>query len=97
MSELLDLTEVKLHCRIDSNDEDALIQAYMEAALEVCQRHIGKQFDNGLEFTPAIKIGCMMYISQLYEYRSPISDIEAKEIPMAISALGSVYRDVGVY
>ncbi len=36
-----------------------------------------------------------MYVSQLYEYRTMISDVEAKEIPLAISALWSVYRDVG--
>lgn len=97
MAELIQLSEVKLHCRIDTDEEDALIQAYIDAALEVCQKHIGKRFDDGLVFTPAIKVGCMMYVSQLYEYRAPISDVEAKEIPMAISALWSVYRDVGVY
>jgi uncharacterized phage protein (predicted DNA packaging) len=91
------LDEAKLHCRIDDDYEDALIQAYIDAALEVCQKHIGKRFDNGLEFTPAIKIGCLMYVSQLYEYRTMIGDTDAKEIPMAVSALWSVYRDVGVY
>jgi uncharacterized phage protein (predicted DNA packaging) len=45
------LAEAKLHCRIDDDYEDALIQAYIDAALEVCQKHIGKRFDNGLEFT----------------------------------------------
>lgn len=91
------LTEAKLHCRVDGGEEDVLIQAYIDAALEVCQKHIGKRFDDGLTFTPAIKIGCLMYISLLYEYRTMISDVEAKEIPLAISALWSVYRDVGVY
>ncbi len=97
MSELIGLDEAKLHCRIDNDDsyEDAMIQAYIEASLEVCQKHIGKRFGAGLEFTPAIKIGCLMYVSQLYEYRTMISDVEAKEIPLAISALWSVYRDVG--
>ncbi|HBS6220862.1 TPA: phage gp6-like head-tail connector protein, partial [Klebsiella pneumoniae] len=70
---------------------------YIDAALEVCQKHIGKRFDSGLELTPAIKIGCLMYVSQLYEYRTMISDVEAKEVPLAVSALWSVYRDVGVY
>lgn len=91
------LTETKLHCRVDGSEEDVLIQMYIDAALEVCQKHIGKRFDDGLTFTPAIKIGCLMYISLLYEYRTMISDVEAKEIPLAISALWSVYRDVGVY
>ena len=97
MAETIELAEAKLHCRIDGDDEDLLIQAYIDAALEVCQKHIGRRFDNGLEFTPAIKIGCLMYVSQLYEYRTMIGDTDAKEIPMAVSALWSVYRDVGVY
>lgn len=95
MNELIGLEEAKLHCRIDDDYEDTLIQAYIDAALEVCQKHIGKRFDNELEFTPAIKIGCLMYVSQLYEYRTMIGDTDAKEIPMAVSALWSVYRDVG--
>ncbi|MDR8424615.1 phage gp6-like head-tail connector protein, partial [Acinetobacter baumannii] len=53
MSELIGLDEAKLHCRIDNDDsyEDAMIQAYIEASLEVCQKHIGKRFGAGLEFT----------------------------------------------
>lgn len=96
MSEIT-LAEAKLHCRIDGNDEDTLIQAYIDAALEVCQKHIGKRFENGLVFTPAIKIGCLMFVSQLYEYRTTLSDADVKEVPFAVSALWSVYRDVGVY
>ncbi|HCD8267623.1 MULTISPECIES: head-tail connector protein [Klebsiella pneumoniae complex] len=91
------LAEAKLHCRVDGTDEDALIQAYIDAALEVCQKHIGKRFENGLAFTPAIKIGCLMFVSQLYEYRTTLSDVDVKEVPFAVSALWSVYRDVGVY
>ncbi|WP_312670693.1 head-tail connector protein [Pseudescherichia sp.] len=97
MADYIGLEEAKLHCRIDGSDEDALIQAYIAAALEVCQQHIGKRFDAGLAFNPAIKVGCLMYISQLYEYRTTVSDIEAKEVPLAISALWSAYRDPGVY
>lgn len=97
MSELISLEEAKLHCRIDDDYEDDIIQAYIEAALEVCQKHIGKRFGNDLEFTAAIKIGCLMYISLLYDNRTMVSDTEAKEVPLTISALWSVYRDVGVY
>lgn len=97
MSEPITLEEAKLHCRIDDDYEDTLIQAYIDAALEVCQKHIGKRFDNGLEFTPAMKIGCLMYVSQLYENRSMTREVGMSEIPMTVSALWSVYRDVGVY
>ena len=46
MAETIELAEAKLHCRIDGDDEDLLIQAYIDAALEVCQKHIGKRFDS---------------------------------------------------
>ncbi|MDE9429034.1 head-tail connector protein [Xenorhabdus bovienii] len=93
------LSEIKQHCRIDESDtlDDALLTAYAEAALEVCQQHIGKRFDNGLVFTPAIKVGCLLYIGLLYENREMATDIELKEVPFTIKALWSVYRDVGVY
>lgn len=77
-------------------EEDALLQMYIAAALEVCQMHIGKRFDVELVFTPAIKVGCLMYISHLYENRSMIDEVEKVEVPLAISALWSAYRDLGV-
>ncbi|PHM28797.1 head-tail connector protein [Xenorhabdus innexi] len=95
----ISLSEIKQHCRIDESDalDDALLTAYAEAALEVCQQHIGKRFDNGLSFTPAIKVGCLLYIGLLYENREMATDIELKEVPFTIKSLWSVYRDVGVY
>ncbi|EHN8891017.1 phage gp6-like head-tail connector protein [Enterobacter hormaechei] len=98
MTTEITLAEAKLHCRVDGADEDTLIQAYIEAALEVCQKHIGKRFDGGLEFTAAIKVGCLMFVSHLYENREPVNIGNiTTEIPLTISALWSVYRDVGVY
>ncbi|NIF02108.1 phage gp6-like head-tail connector protein [Pantoea sp. Acro-805] len=100
MNDLITLEEVKLHCRIDDDYEDSLLEAYIAAALEVCQKHIGKRFDSEppeQAFNAALKVGCMMYVSQLYEYRATISDVEAKEVPFAISSLWSAYRDPGMY
>ena len=91
------LDAVKLHCHIDNDNEDSLLLLYIEAALEACQRHIGKRFDYGFEFTPAIKAGCLMYVGMLYENREAVSDLNLKEVPFAISSLWSVYRDVGIY
>ncbi|MBI0031686.1 phage gp6-like head-tail connector protein [Gilliamella sp. B14384G15] len=92
------LQEVKLHCRIDDSDtlEDSLLQIYIDAALEVCQKHIGKSFDIQ-EFTPAIKAGCLMYIAHLYENREMVSTNTVSEVPLAISSLWSIYRDPAIY
>ncbi|WP_270605819.1 head-tail connector protein, partial [Escherichia coli] len=51
----------------------------------------------GLEFTPAIKIGCMMFIAHLYENRQLVADNAKTRVPMTIGALWTAYRDVGVY
>lgn len=93
----ISLDEVKLHCRIDDDYDDAILAIYIDAALEVCQQHIGKRFDDGLPFTPAIKVGCLMYISLLYENREMVGSDGLKEVPLTIHSLWSTYRDVGVY
>ncbi|AKP33302.1 head-tail connector protein [Yersinia aleksiciae] len=96
---LITLEEVKLQCRIEPEftEEDSLIKIYIDATLEVCQRHIGKRFDDGLEFTPAMKVGCLMYVTQLYESRSMVADLTIKEVPLTISHLWTVYREPGIY
>ncbi|ELC1641736.1 phage gp6-like head-tail connector protein, partial [Escherichia coli] len=49
------LNEVMAHLRLDDDfyGEVELLQIYTDAALEACQKHIGKRFEDGLEFTPA--------------------------------------------
>ncbi|MBC8947112.1 head-tail connector protein [Xenorhabdus indica] len=93
------LNEIKQHCRLEEDFtlDDALLAGYADAALEVCQQHIGKRFDKGLVFTPAIKVGCLLYIGLLYENREMATDVELKEVPFTIKSLWSVYRDVGIY
>ncbi|KMJ43934.1 MULTISPECIES: head-tail connector protein [Xenorhabdus] len=93
------LNEIKQHCRLDESNtlEDELLKGYAEAALEVCQQHIGKRFEEGLVFTPAIKVGCLLYIGLLYENRAMAVEVELKEVPFSIKSLWSVYRDVGIY
>ena len=95
----ISLEDAKAHLRLedDFDYEDALIQGPVEAALEVCQTHIGKRFGDSLDFTPAIRIGCLMYVAFLYEHREMVSDVENNVVPMSISMLWSVYRDPGVY
>ncbi|MBI0095016.1 hypothetical protein B6D12_11985 [Gilliamella apicola] len=92
------LQEVKLHCRIDVTDtlEDSLLQIYIDAALEACQKHIGKSFEVQ-EFTPAIKAGCLMYIAHLYENREMVTSSIVNQVPLAISSLWSIYRDPAIY
>ncbi|WP_426575739.1 head-tail connector protein [Xenorhabdus stockiae] len=93
------LSEIKQHCRLEEDYtlDDSLLTSYAAAALEVCQQHIGKRFGDDLAFTPAIKVGCLLYIGLLYENREMATDVEIKEVPFTIKSLWSVYRDVGIY
>lgn len=97
MTAEITLEEVKAYCRIDSDEEDQLLTLLIAASLEACQIHTGKRFDDGLKFTNAIKIGCMMFIGHLYENRMPVSEKTKTSVPMTIGTLWSSYRDVGVY
>ncbi len=95
----ISLEEAKMHLRLDDDFdyEDTLLQGLIAASIEVCQTYIGKRFGEELDFTPAIRIGCLMYMAFLYENRGMVSEVEKAEVPLTIGALWGVYRDPGVY
>lgn len=99
----LTIDEIKVHLNLDHDLDDELLEAYKVATLEVCQKHIGKTFgeeetEKTILFTPAIKIGCLMYIAYLYTNREAVTDLaNLKPAPMTISALWEVYREPCAY
>ena len=99
----LTIDEIKAHLNLDHDLDDELLEAYKVATLEVCQKHIGKTFgeeetEKTIPFTPAIKIGCLMYIAYLHTNREAVTDLaNLKPAPMTISALWEVYREPCAY
>ena len=99
----LTIDEIKAHLNLDHDLDDELLEAYKVATLEVCQKHIGKTFgeeetEKTILFTPAIKIGCLMYIAYLYTNREAVTDLaNLQPAPMTISALWEVYREPCAY
>lgn len=99
----LTIDEIKAHLNLDHDLDDELLEAYKAATLEVCQKHIGKTFgeeetEKTIPFTPAIKIGCLMYIAYLYTNREAVTDLaNLKPAPMTISALWEVYKEPCAY
>ena len=99
----LTIDEIKANLNLDHDLDDELLEAYKVATLEVCQKHIGKTFgeeetEKTIPFTPAIKIGCLMYIAYLYTNREAVTDLaNLKPAPMTISALWEVYREPCAY
>lgn len=99
----LTIDEIKAHLNLDHDLDDELLEAYKSTVLEVCRKHIGKTFgeeetEQTVPFTPAIKVGCLMYIAYLYTNREAVTDLaNLKPAPMTISALWDVYREPCVY
>ena len=99
----LTIDEIKAHLNLDHDLDDELLELYKVATLDVCQKHIGKTFgeeetEKTIPFTPAIKIGCLMYIAYLYTNREAVTDLaNLKPAPMTISALWEVYREPCAY
>lgn len=100
----IDLDEIKAHLRVEHDLDDDLLMLYAESAIEVAEKHIGKQWGENhtpetVKFTKGIKVGCLMFIGHLYANREIITDatIIPRILPMTISSLWDVYREVGIY
>lgn len=103
---LITLDLIKQHCRIDSDDEDELLELYESAA----QQHIEKQLDrklfadevpedvaNGLVVNSAIKQAMLMTIAHWYEHReSVVVGVVSKEIEEGTWRLIQPYRIMGL-
>ena len=98
----MELSLLKQHLRIDGNEEDELLQAYVEAADLLLRRETGKNYvlsdgacvdiagDN--LFQQAVK----MLVAHWYENRQPIATA-AVEVPYAVTHLASQIALNGAY
>ena len=73
MAALLTLADVKLHCRIDTNDEDALLGALITASATAVANELGM---TSLDDTaaPPIKAAALLLVGDLYENREAQTD-----------------------
>ena len=76
------LAEAKQHLRVTSNDEDALIELYVGAAMD----HIKKYLNREPPVTFAIKAAALLIMADLYENR------EAQLIGDSVNENPAVYR-----
>lgn len=71
MPELLTLSDAKLHCRIDNDDEDALISSLIDAAEKSILLYLGT---DELPDEPPVHAAALMLVGALYENREAITD-----------------------
>lgn len=104
---MLTLELIKLHCRIDSNTEDALLQHYLDAAINFIESQLNRKLyqesvpedeSNGLKINKPIEQALLMTIGHWYEHRESVilGNISSKEIEQGVWRLIQPYRILGV-
>ena len=67
---MLTLQETKLHCRIDHDDEDVLIEALMATATAACADYLNMPAADLVVAVPApVKSAALLLVGSLYEQR----------------------------
>lgn len=67
---MLTLEATKLHLRVDHNDEDALIQSLMDAAIAACADYLNMPAADLVVAVPApVKSAALLLVGSLYEQR----------------------------
>ncbi|WKL53333.1 head-tail connector protein [Pseudomonas kielensis] len=105
---MIDLPIVKAHLRVDHDDDDALIQGYMDAALSAFETWTNRTLvdpseslpdpvGNALLMSKAIKQGALLLVGTWYNSReSVVVGTITAELPMATNALWKPHRWVNL-
>lgn len=98
---MLDLATVKSHLRVDHDDEDALIEAYLAAAISTFETWTNRQLvaagsvpaGNQLPMTASVQQGVLLLVGHWYANREAVvvGTITA-ELPLATRALWLPHR-----
>lgn len=92
---ILTLTEIKAHTRIDENTEDAVLELYGESAeelvLNLCNRTLESLYEEYGKIPSSIKHACLMLVAHSYNNRQPASMQTLDTVPYTLDALIKPY------
>ncbi len=102
---MVTIEQIRLHCRIDSDDEDSLLEHYRAAAYEALNAHTSRNWygaaddipaadTDGIRLNSAANQAVLLLIGSWYANRE--ADRESTEIPAAYWHLIQPYRIYGV-
>ena len=89
---MVDLAAAKAHCRVDFDEDDALIAAMLEAATDHLAS-IGVDTSSS-PVPPAVEHAVLMMVAHFYENREAVSDIKTAAVEMGVDRLVQPYREV---
>ena len=101
---MIDLPKAKLHCRIDHDDEDTLIQGYIDAANEQIRAHLDREVisteaerknESDLIDNSALDAARLLFVGHLYMNREATTQA-VSELPLGYWSLIQPYRNIGV-
>jgi uncharacterized phage protein (predicted DNA packaging) len=88
---MIDIEMAKKHLRIDGNDEDIIIQLYLNAAKTAASLYINRNIYNteeeigsdldGIVVNEAIGTAILMQTAHLYENRESVSLVQGSSFP----------------
>lgn len=102
---MVTLEQVKFQCRIEHDDEDALLAGYMAAARDHVQMHLDRTIyqlavpdddPDGVIDNPSIDQATLLLISHWYAHREAVSESSMTEMPMGTYNLLQPYRNMGI-
>jgi uncharacterized phage protein (predicted DNA packaging) len=91
---MIDLSLVKLHLRVDHDEEDLLIQGYLEAALEHVQQHCDRRLveinpvlPNEMALTKDVMHAVLLLVAHWYTNREAVSGQSVSTVPLGVERL----------
>ena len=101
---MIDLPKAKLHCRIDHDEEDDLIQEYIDVAEAQIQANLDRKViatevdrvgENDLVDNKALDAARLLFVGHLYANREATTQATI-ELPLGYWSLIQPYRNMGV-
>ena len=102
---MVTLEQVKFQCRIEHEDEDALLAGYMAAARDHIQQHLDRTIyelvvpdddEYGVVDNASIDQATLLIVGHWYAHREAVSESSMTEMPLGAYHLIQPYRRMGI-
>lgn len=90
-----ELSELKAHLRIDSDDEDASLQGMIDAAYQAAAKYTRVDFETvyATELPAGVRVAVLMLAGAMYEHRDAVATVAMIEVPFGYKMLLAPFRN----